>query len=71
MTDSLMFSQMAELDKIVSGALGVRAESKVDMKQILAKVTVLVKENVDQGNILKKLAGAKLQPRGAEQNCKN
>ena len=71
MTDSLMFSHMVELDKVVSGALGVNEQSKVDMKQILAKVTVLVKRNVAQHNILKKLVGAKLQPRGAEQNCKN
>ena len=62
--------QMAELDKIVSGALGIRAESKVDMKQIIVKVKELAKENVDQGNTLKLLAGAKLQPRGAVQNCK-
>ena len=55
MTDSLMFSHMVELDKVVSGALGVREQSKVDMKQILDKVTVLVKRNVAQHNILKKL----------------
>ena len=62
LTDNLIFSQMAELDKIVSGALGIRAESKVDMKQIIVKVKELAKENVDQGNILKMLAGAKLKP---------
>ena len=62
-TDNLIFSQMIDLDKLVSGALGVRAEREVNMKNIIVKVTELIKENVDMGNILKELAGKKLQPR--------
>ena len=54
---------MIDLDKLVSGALGVRAEREVNMKNIIVKVTELIKENVDMGNILKELAEKKLQPR--------
>ena len=60
-TDNLIFSQMIDLDKLVSNALGVRGGREVNMENIIVKVTKLIKENIDMSNTLKELAG-KIQP---------
>ena len=52
-TNNLIFSQIIDLDKLLSAALGVREEKGVNMKNIVVKVEELIKENVDMRNILK------------------
>ena len=62
-TNNLIFSQIIDLDKLLSAALGVREEKGVNMKNIVVKVEELIKENVDMRNILKELDGKIIQPR--------
>ena len=60
-TNYLIFSQLRNLDQLLSDGLGVQTDNMVNMDTIFGKVRELIKDNNDMRNFFKKFYG-KIQP---------
>jgi len=60
-TDQLIFSQIRNMDQLLSDGLGIQADNQVNINNVVAKVRELIKENNDMRNFFKKFYG-KIQP---------
>ena len=60
-TNYLIFSQLRNLDQLLSDGLGVQTDNMVNMDTIFGKVRELIKDNNDMRNFFKKFSG-KIQP---------
>ena len=60
-TDHLIFSQIRNMDQLLSDGLGIQADNQVNINNVVAKVRELIKENDNMRNFFKKFSG-KIQP---------
>jgi len=56
-TDQLIFSQIRNMDQLLSDGLGIQADNQVNINNVVAKVRELIKENNDMRNFFKKSYG--------------